>query len=802
MKKPIGIQKKLISVFLASSILPLVLFTLITAISFTDSMKEQEYEKLAAEARFKKELILQFFNKRKSAIQLFVGDVARNEMSETNTLAVHYLGEFMVGVSQLGYDNKKHIREILLKSLFLKQIKNNSDDSNVYGVLKGDYYENAHDDIHETLKSYIDKLAVHDLYLVGRDGQVIYSVKKGEYFAKYLTSLNKKNTKKSPAIARVFNQLASKESDLTTKSMFSVFETTNSGDDVKQYIAKPLFRYGYFIGAVIFGFSSEPLNKFIKNDTLIDENTEIFLVAQDHSSRLVGMSHEMFERFQSNPVVNLSLAGTEAKQNYRSFSGEDVFGVSSYIDIFNERWAVVMEIPSRVVLFKIYWNLGVALLTVIVLIFITSSILWYLSNVITRPIKKLSDIGENILRKSVTETNHNGLDEISRITKSFYTMQNLMLSEEASNREKSKFLAAASHDLRQPLHAMGLFISALSSQMSSDGSLQLLNRLKASHDSLTKLLNALMDMARLEACAVEVNKKAISVGALLFGLKDEFEAVALLKDIKLSVLPCSLNIYTDPILLERILRNLLTNAIRYNNSGGKVIVGCRRNRDKLILQVWDNGIGMTKAQQQDIFKAFVQHTKQGEGLGLGLAIVDRTITLLGHELSLNSSIGKGSVFSIAVPRSKSDSQLSAKSKEVTWSSMDSINVAVVDDDVDILHAMEALLGSWGCKVMLAQTSQELLKILSEKQFLPDVLLVDLELAGSESGVSVIQQVQLNVDKAIIVAIITGNTAVDHNCTKLSKAFPILHKPVSPAQLRSLLIHSKNCQHSENIVSIS
>jgi signal transduction histidine kinase len=286
---------------------------------------------------------------------------------------------------------------------------------------------------------------------------------------------------------------------------------------------------------------------------------------------------------------------------------------------------------------------------------------------------------------------------------------------EAATRAKSMFLAAASHDLRQPLHAVGFFAAALSARVSDPEVRDLINSINGSVEALENLFNALLDISKLDAGVVEPNLSAFGLEAMLTRLKQEFEPDAFASSLQLRVRARPLRVYSDPVLLERILRNLISNAIRYTRRGG-VVVGCRVRGRVVSVEVWDTGVGIPDSELERIFEEFYQirdsrsPREQGLGLGLGLAITRRLSDLLHHPLTLRSRVGRGTVFRLDVPRARGDALEMLESAEPSHPA-DALRgrvVVIVEDEEPVLRGTEALLAAWGCEPIAASSTAEAL----------------------------------------------------------------------------------------------
>jgi signal transduction histidine kinase/CheY-like chemotaxis protein len=360
---------------------------------------------------------------------------------------------------------------------------------------------------------------------------------------------------------------------------------------------------------------------------------------------------------------------------------------------------------------------------------------------------------------------------------------------ERANLAKSRFLAAASHDLRQPLHALGLFLSELNEQPLDARSRQLTGRLTASTEAMEGLLDSLLDISRLDAGVLTPKPAVFDMHAklehLLAGQASAAAARGL--DLRLHCPPCWG--VSDPLLFERIVANLVGNAIRYTPHG-RVLVACRRRGERLRVEVRDSGLGIAADDQQVIFQEFVQlgnvERARDKGLGLGLAIVRRLVNLLGHRLELRSALGRGSVFAIELPAAAPPDPVPGDREALALGHFDGLQVMLADDDALALSAMSSLLASWGCEVTAAHTADELLDALASRSA-PDILITDLRLGGATDGLALIAAVRAQTGQAGLPAVlISGDTAPESLARIQAAGVPLLHKPVRPARMRALM----------------
>lgn len=362
---------------------------------------------------------------------------------------------------------------------------------------------------------------------------------------------------------------------------------------------------------------------------------------------------------------------------------------------------------------------------------------------------------------------------------------------EKANLAKSQFLAAASHDLRQPLHAQGLFVGELQERVHDMECQQILTNLKTSMEAMHGLFNSLLDISRLEAQVVEPKLEDFSIKILLHELYLDFSGRARDKGLILRVANSNAVIHSDPTLLQRILRNLASNAVRYTPQG-KILIGCRRRGKYLQIQVWDTGIGIPKTDQKLIFQEFRQlhnpERNRQKGLGLGLATVDRLAKLLNYTVEVTSTVNKGSVFSVTVPYvSTCKAKVAAPSMTIDKNSdLAGCLIVVIDDDQDILISMRGLLMQWGCQVLTAESAAEAIAQIHNSTKKPAAIIADYRLHDRETGIEAIKKITARFNKKIPGFLITGDTAPDRLQEAQVSGYQILHKPLPPAKLRALL----------------
>ena len=357
---------------------------------------------------------------------------------------------------------------------------------------------------------------------------------------------------------------------------------------------------------------------------------------------------------------------------------------------------------------------------------------------------------------------------------------------EAANVAKSRFLAAASHDLRQPVHALGLFAGALHWREMDAEARQILTQVETSIAALDGLFAALLDISKIDAGIVELHPAAFAVQPMLARIVAEQQAAARAKGLSLKLVPCSLAVESDPVLLERILRNMLANAIRFTKSGG-IVVGCRRGA-RLRIEVADTGPGIAPQERERIFEEFHQlgnpERDRGEGLGLGLAIVRRLAALLACEVSLRSQQGKGSVFAIAVPRAAAAAPGAIAAPAGTGAGAGL--VLVIDDEAMVREGTGAMLKSWGFDTLAAGSAAEMLEKIDHCYTVPCLIICDFRLRGGRSGIDALRELQEQYETEIPGILVTGDTAPERIRESRDSGFALLHKPVAPARLRAAI----------------
>jgi len=366
---------------------------------------------------------------------------------------------------------------------------------------------------------------------------------------------------------------------------------------------------------------------------------------------------------------------------------------------------------------------------------------------------------------------------------------------ESAMMAKNRFLAAASHDLRQPVHALGLFAGTLESHLHAPEPKRILNKIKQSVTALGGLFHGLLDISKLDANVVENIPEHISLDRLLSPIQAEFEETARGKGLTLRISTNTDEVaYVDSSLLERILRNMVSNAINYTDAGTVSLDVTSADRNQLIICVADTGKGIPQAELENIFSEYHQlenpQRDRQRGLGLGLAIVRRLCALMQIPINVTSEVGVGSSFSVTIPagqRSKLKMSPIISADEIIHNQL---RVIVIDDELDIIDGMEKVLKDWGCYTISATSTKAALIALADEDT-PDIIIADFRLLGDDSGLHAINQIRDEFNSDIPALLVTGDTAPEILKQASAASVQIMHKPVEPDQLKNMLHHMSN-----------
>lgn len=393
----------------------------------------------------------------------------------------------------------------------------------------------------------------------------------------------------------------------------------------------------------------------------------------------------------------------------------------------------------------------------------------------------------------LTTLNQQLLREIEERSRVESRLREAKAEAERANLSKTKFLAAVSHDLLQPLNAARLFTSALLERRDPQASSALVRNVSNSLEDVENLLGTLVDISKLDAGVIKADIAPFALSELLENLAAEYAQVARSEGLELHFVACSALVRSDIQLLARILRNLLSNAIRYTRQG-RVVLGCRRQGHWLSIEVWDSGMGIAAERLEEIFQEFKrgeeQRPDQDRGLGLGLAIVEKIAGILGHRIGVRSWPGRGSVFSVQVPLSAS-APLPAPRLELGEALLERLQGAriwVLDNDAAICAGMRTLLEGWGCQVITALSEEDLARQVDDYRADADLLIADYHLDHQQNGIDAVARINARRALAIPAMMITANYSNDLKQQLRELGHTLMHKPVRPMKLKTAISH--------------
>jgi signal transduction histidine kinase/ActR/RegA family two-component response regulator len=489
--------------------------------------------------------------------------------------------------------------------------------------------------------------------------------------------------------------------------------------------------------------------------------------------------------------------------------GVDITGrrvLSAYAEVTPPGWLVFAELPADEAYAPLYSSVlrsGVVILVALTLAIFAGLLL---ARRMVVPIRALRDgavrIGGGDLGQRISIDTGDELEALgdqfnamaARLQESYASLEGKVEERtrqlEAANQAKSRFIAAASHDLRQPLHALGLFVAQLHGKLRAAERSQIIGRIEDALAAMNQLFSALLDISKLDAGATTVNITVFPAAQLLAHAETTFAGAAREKGLSFRAVPSDAWVKSDFILLEQIVFNLITNALRYTRHGG-VLVGCRKRGEELRIEVWDSGIGIPPDQHDKIFGEFYRlgepDRDRRAGLGLGLAIVDRMCLLLGHPVQLRSIVGKGSVFAVTVPLAPANKR--AIEASVVPRNQPNLSdgklVLVIDDDRLVLEGMSGFFRRWGCRVVTADSDSNALKAAAEQDDVPDLIISDYHLSNGCTGIEIIERLRGQFSADIPAFLISGDTDPVTLHEAKAKGFHLLHKPVNPMALRAM-----------------
>ena len=365
------------------------------------------------------------------------------------------------------------------------------------------------------------------------------------------------------------------------------------------------------------------------------------------------------------------------------------------------------------------------------------------------------------------------------------------LALEQTNAAKTRFLASASHDLRQPLHAISLLAGLLAEQKPSEAQREVIQRINHSAEAMESLLNGILDLSRLDAGSDHPRLVSIDVRSLFDRIERTFSPAAAARGLSFRMKPLRRWVVSDATMLMRMLDNLVGNALRYTHGGGVLVAVRPRGTGRVAFEVWDTGVGIPADKLDEVFAEFVQlHNPARDrslGLGLGLSIVRRTAQLLGHGLEVESRMGRGTVFRLIVPTAPEPEFIGVPGIDVAIEDLDpnGLVVLVVDDEEPIRHAMTGLLESWGCVAHAAEDGDAALALLPIGDDAPDALLCDYRFAVG-NGLDVVERLRAAWGRAVPALVVTGDVSAAQLRDIAASGLQVMHKPVNPARLRAWL----------------
>jgi signal transduction histidine kinase len=498
----------------------------------------------------------------------------------------------------------------------------------------------------------------------------------------------------------------------------------------------------------------------------------------------------------------------------QDIDGRQVLSAHALVDPLG--WLVFVDLPVDEAYAPIYGSIlrsGAFVLGAVVLAALAGL---YLAHRMTKPIRALhvgaARIGQGDLAHRIAIETGDELETLgrefnqmaTRLQESYATLehkvkertQELELANqelELANLGKSRFLATASHDLRQPLHALGLFIAQLRTAASATEQSRVIERVDAAITNMNDLFRALLDLSKLDAGAVPTAITEFPVADLLQVIDTTFARTAQEAGLELRVLHSKAWVRSDFSLLEQVLLNLVSNAVRYVRRGG-VVVGCRKRGATLRIEVWDSGPGIAEDQREKIFEEFYRinnaQRQRSAGLGLGLAIVERTCRLLDHRIELASRLGRGSRFTVIGPLVAAGRK-AAPVPAPAATPIDPLRgmlAAIIDDDPESLDGTGGLLRSWGCGAVIGRSVGEMLMNFAPHGRPPDMIISDYRLSDEETGIEAVTQLREVWHSEIPAVIVSGDISPELASQAKANNCHLLQKPASPIRMRALLTY--------------
>src|SRR5690606_31926363 len=395
--------------------------------------------------------------------------------------------------------------------------------------------------------------------------------------------------------------------------------------------------------------------------------------------------------------------------------------------------------------------------------------------------------------RELTSVNDQLRQEINERVRAEARLREAKHEAEQANLSKTKFLAAVSHDLLQPLNAARLFTGALLEHPLPPATSALARQINQSLEDVENLLGTLMDISKLDAGVIKPDVGSFNIADLLDNLANEYRQVCTSQHLQFRFVGSQCVVHSDVQLLARILRNFLTNAVRYTQQG-RVLLGCRRHAQGLRIEVWDTGMGIAQDKLEEIFQEFkriqcADHARD-QGLGLGLAIVDKIARMLGHRIHVRSVEGRGSVFSVEVPYgSRSPGPVTQLSIPASIGEhLRGARIWVLDNDPSICAAMRTLLENWECQVITALSADDLASQVDDFRAAADLLLADYHLDNGVNGVDVAAAINARRATPLPVLLITANYSNELKQQVRELGHMLMHKPVRPMKLKAAMSH--------------
>ncbi|HMN20382.1 MAG TPA: ATP-binding protein [Ottowia sp.] len=533
------------------------------------------------------------------------------------------------------------------------------------------------------------------------------------------------------------------------------------------------------------------------------------------------LAHPDFLRVLARPDLTdrtpvrlpIGQAGAEGLIEFRDSRGRAMVARAAPLSV--PGWRLVTEQPRAEAYAPVRRALATALLILVLAVLAGSAVGIVLARRVVRPIQQLAEgadrIGEGQLDHRIVLARG---DELGHLAQRFnqmaerlgdsYRLLETRVAErtrelvganallrarreeaEQASQAKTRFLALASHDLRQPLHTISLLVGVLRRQAVAPEVRPLVEHIQASVSAMEALFIGLLDISRLDAGMFRPVLGDHALADLLRRVAASHGPEATRKQLRLRVATTRCAVRTDAVLLERVLGNLVSNAIRYTERG-KILVGCRRRPGGVELQVWDTGAGIEPAQIPRLFEEFFQLDNPGrdrnKGLGLGLAIVKRTLKLLEHPYALRSAPGRGTCFSILLPAAEAPPVATAQPQAPAGGHIAGAFIVVIDDEADTRRAMLALCRSWGAHVLIAASAAQCLAQLGEHLRDPDLILCDYRLRERQDGLAAVRQIRARIGQAVPAIIITGDIGALELRRVADAGLPLLHKPVGADRL--------------------